>query len=655
MLKFKELDDKKKRLIIIVSVLVVFIGVTLAYVVGQISDGAIGNANITADTTDNLQFSVDKDISLNPTQFNVTEGGGGLSDTAVGTATLLANSTNEAATYDYYVYFRINNNNYIYTTDDAKPEIVLTILDPDNNPVTSLPGLEYVTVQNADGTTISGFDITTQKGMINIAQNYEITSNSKTDPTIQNWTFTVTFINLPTNQKANGGKIMEAQIILSKDIRGIEEAAITDVYAYTSPDSIKVRAVSNVKQDMNYYYSIDNGVNYVGPIAEETYAFTGLENNKEYNIKVYATNALEEETNKYTIKASTREPIDLNYTLLSGSEFSKKLGDDASKVKSIIFEKGYGVDSTPVATYDVTEAQNNLVKAYLLEDGTLKVQADKPIVANANCANLFVGFSNLENVDASTNFDASKITDITGMFSGLTNLKNINLSNWNTSSLESIPIAAFAGLSAETFDLSNWDVSSVTFIGASAFVFVTTDVFNLSSWDTSSITSIGGSAFYGLSADVFDLSGWDTSNFTGFGQNVFGNIKTKTFCLSDWDVSGITVISNSLFNSITADVFDLSGWDVSSITAIGANAFSNITADTVNLSNWDTSKVTAVGLQAFYNINANYVDLQSWNLLNAKIVDTSVFNSPNTTFRVSSEEMKTLLLNNGATNADVIK
>ena len=219
MLNFKELDDKKKRLIIIVSVLVVFIGVTFAYVVGQISDGAIGNANVTADTTDNLQFSVDKDISLNPTQFNVTEGGGGLSDTAVGTATLLANSTNETAAFNYYVYFRINNNNYIYTTDDAKPEIVLTILDPDNNPVTSLDGLEYVTVQNADGTTVSGFDITTQKGMINVAKNYEITSNSKTDSTIQNWTFTVTFINLTTNQTENGGKIMEAQMFLSESHR----------------------------------------------------------------------------------------------------------------------------------------------------------------------------------------------------------------------------------------------------------------------------------------------------------------------------------------------------------------------------------------------------------------------------------------------------
>ena len=219
MLKFKEMDDKKKRLIVIVSVLVVFIGVTLAYVVGQISDGAIGNANITADTTDNLQFSIDKDITLNPNQFNVVEGGGGHSDTATGTASLLANSTNKSATFDYYVYFQINTNEYIYTTEDQKPEIVLTITDPEGNPVIKLANsdLKYVEAENADGTTVSGFDITTASGLINIASNYEITSSSSTQATEQDWIFTVTFINLTTNQAANGGSTLDAEIILSSD------------------------------------------------------------------------------------------------------------------------------------------------------------------------------------------------------------------------------------------------------------------------------------------------------------------------------------------------------------------------------------------------------------------------------------------------------
>ena len=222
---------KNKKIIIIVFGLLIFIGITLAYVVGQISDGALGNANITADTTDNLQFGVSKDISLNPTQFNVPEGGGGLSDTATGTATLLANSTNNTASFNYYVYFNIETNNYIYTTADNKPEIVLTISNPTGQTVTEVDGLTYVTVQNADGTTVSGFDITTQSGLFNIASNYEITSTSNVDATVQDWTFTVTFINLTTNQSANGGSTLVAKIILSHDIVNFHDICDTETIA----------------------------------------------------------------------------------------------------------------------------------------------------------------------------------------------------------------------------------------------------------------------------------------------------------------------------------------------------------------------------------------------------------------------------------------
>ena len=236
MLKLRELDAKKKRMIIIVSVLALFIGVSFAYVVAQISGGAIGNANITADTTDNLKFSVNKDISLNPTQFNVTEGGGGLSDSAVGTASLLANSTNNTFSTTYYVYFNINSNNYVYTTEDNKPEIVLTILDPNNNPITELPNkdLTYVTAENADGTTVSGFDITTANDLFNIASLYPISSTSSTKATIQNWTFTVTFINLTTNQTENGGKTLNAEVILSKEVYRNPDTVLT-AYSNGSP------------------------------------------------------------------------------------------------------------------------------------------------------------------------------------------------------------------------------------------------------------------------------------------------------------------------------------------------------------------------------------------------------------------------------------
>ena len=49
--------------------------------------GASANANITADTVDDLKFSISKDsLSLNINQFNFASGSGNLTDTIKATA-----------------------------------------------------------------------------------------------------------------------------------------------------------------------------------------------------------------------------------------------------------------------------------------------------------------------------------------------------------------------------------------------------------------------------------------------------------------------------------------------------------------------------------------------------------------------------------------
>ena len=192
----------KNYLIVAITLLVITIGGTFAYFIAQ--TGAKANANITADTVDDLKFSVSKEgLSLSANQFNFAQGSGNLSDSVTATASLKANSTKSLATYNYYVYFQIESNNYIYTTTDQKPEIVLSITGP-NGEVTSVDGLTYVSASDADGNTIKGFDITEQSSsVIKIADSYEISSSSSTNYTNQDWVFKVTFVNLNDNQTDN--------------------------------------------------------------------------------------------------------------------------------------------------------------------------------------------------------------------------------------------------------------------------------------------------------------------------------------------------------------------------------------------------------------------------------------------------------------------
>jgi len=208
------MSDKKKHMLTIVSILVLTIGVTFAYLAARISDGTLGKLKVTADNVDDLKFSVDKDLVLTLNQYNLTNGGDNLTDETNAVVSLKANSTNNTVSYNYYVYLNISKNNFIYTTEEQKPEIILSVTGP-NGEITSIEGLTYL-----DGTTtngVKGFDITTEIRTFAIVDKKEITSESSTNYTNHEYKIKVTFINLDTNQKDNQGKELNATVTITKD------------------------------------------------------------------------------------------------------------------------------------------------------------------------------------------------------------------------------------------------------------------------------------------------------------------------------------------------------------------------------------------------------------------------------------------------------
>ena len=206
-----------KSIFFLICIIILVISVTYAFFQSQLQGSEEGNIHISSETTDNLKFDISNNIDLNINQFNFGIGAGNLNSSATGTATLLANSSNKTANYTYYVYFKINSNDFVYTTNDSKPEIILTITNPSGQEVTSIEGLNYVTATGADGTQVKGFDITTADGLFAVAENYAISSSSSTTPTTQKWSFKATFINLDSDQENNTGKSMDAKIIMQRE------------------------------------------------------------------------------------------------------------------------------------------------------------------------------------------------------------------------------------------------------------------------------------------------------------------------------------------------------------------------------------------------------------------------------------------------------
>ena len=257
-------DRKKleKYLIIGVIALFVVISATYAFFQAQLGDGVQTDVDIGSNTTDSLTFDVNNAINLNINQFNFGVGAGNLSSSATASATLLANNSSNTATYTYYVYFKINSNEFVYTTTEQKPEIVLTITNPNGEEVTSIEGLNYVTATNADGEQVKGFDITTATGAFAIASEYSITANSTT-PTVQNWKFTATFINLDSDQQNNTGKEMDANIIAQQNELQMMSNFINNLYTEDGVNDLYRHDGSGVYVNSEYEAG-DNAIRFSG-------------------------------------------------------------------------------------------------------------------------------------------------------------------------------------------------------------------------------------------------------------------------------------------------------------------------------------------------------------------------------------------------------
>ena len=346
-------DRKKLEKYLIIGAIAIFaiISATYAYFQAQLGNGASANVDLDTSTTDSLTFDVNNAIDLNINQFNFGVGAGNLSSNAIASATLLANNASNTATYTYYVYFKINSNEFVYTTEDNKPEIILTVTDPEGNPVTSIDGLTYVpNVQTitSDGSTqtVSGFDITTASGTFVVASLYSITADSTT-PTTQNWEFTATFINLDSDQQGNTGKEMDAEIIIQEDeMKPILADYITGLYTIDGENGLYLHDadLANGAQDNSYRYAGANPNNYVcfgsdeeTCPADNLYRIIGVFNGQVKLIKStsygnYAWDSGRSNTWNSSTKPDIYTTLNTTYYNTLGSEWQSKIATHSWKV-----------------------------------------------------------------------------------------------------------------------------------------------------------------------------------------------------------------------------------------------------------------------------------------------------------------------------------
>ncbi len=249
--------------VLILVVIALFIGrFTYSYLGAQVDNLLEGEGEVTA-TGDTIIFSKGNDLSINASTDNFYTGSGNLTDTTNPQVRLIASNKTNNASSTYSVGFRINENTFTYSTTNNTAELILTIRDENGNVVQSNSDtLSYVTVNG-----VSGFDITNKTGEFNVVIDHPISTTSSTTGITHTWTFTLTFINLSTDQSINENAILDIDVILQQNaIREFTTLTNYIISTYTDGSNglyYHSSSLTNSAADNSYRYSGASPNNYV--------------------------------------------------------------------------------------------------------------------------------------------------------------------------------------------------------------------------------------------------------------------------------------------------------------------------------------------------------------------------------------------------------
>ena len=334
--------------VLILVVIALFIGrFTYSYLGPAPTDELKGTGEVTP-SGDTIIFSKGNDLSLSASTDNFHTGSGNLTDTTNPQVRLIASSDTNDASTTYFAGIRIYENTYTYSSGTTA-ELILSVYDENGDLLeASSDELSFVEVNG-----VKGFDITGKTGAYNIAIDHPISTTSSTSGTTHTWTFTLTFVNLDTDQSINETANLEMEVVLQKDAINMPTLADYIIGLYTTDGENGLyyhdADLANGAGDNSYRYAGANPNNYVcfGSDAEtcpsdNLYRIIGVFGNEVKLIRNTSYGNYEWDYDNNTWDATTKPDI---YTTLNDTYYNSLNASWQNKIADATWQVG-GLSST---------------------------------------------------------------------------------------------------------------------------------------------------------------------------------------------------------------------------------------------------------------------------------------------------------------------
>ena len=440
-----------------------------------------------------------------------------------------------------------------------------------------------------------------------------------------NWEIAAEDITPSSAKKMDGKNIKLYLTKLNGDNE--EEVMAPKVYSATTSANTKTGRPSGVMSLATGTMSTSETTNYrLRMYVDEDYNPQGDGGGLSFSVKINAYGKVKEAPTGSKMKAYvTQDTPGIPQTDFHTDAYK-------SKITSITTKKDNIVPATAVESWDISEAGDGSVMAYVEEtvadeDGNstykLTIGGKGGIIANESMIGYFDGFEKMTSIDLSV-LDTSQVTNMMVMFYGCRNLTSLDVSNFATSKVTNMSNMFYFCESLTSLDVSNFDTSKVTNMSDMFSMCTSLTSLDVSNFDTSKVTDMSWmfSSCTGLTS--LDVSKFDTSNVINM-RGMFGGgsddfpMDIKKINVSNFDTSKVTDMSYmfSWCRSLTS--LNVSNFDTSKVTDMSKMFEGCSSLTSLDVSNFDTSKVTK--MVAMFSDCSSLTSLDVSNFDTSKVTD----------------------------------
>ena len=247
-----------------------------------------------------------------------------------------------------------------------------------------------------------------------------------------------------------------------------------------------------------------------------------------------------------------------------------------------------------------------------MKDSVTSVVIKNRVISSPDdCRNMFSEFRNLKEADLS-GFDTSNATSMVNFFACCSSLRSVNLSGLDTSKVTGMGGMFLACESLTSLDLSSLDTSNVRIMGSMFDGCLSLSSLDLSSFDTSNVWDMDDMFGYCPELQIINLSSFDTSNTTGMSWMFWGCSKLQSLDLSNFNTLKVTDMDGMFQGCSSLTSLDMSGFDTSNVTNMNDIFAGCKSLTSLNLSGFSTSNTTNMDSMFYRCSGLRSLDLSSF-------------------------------------------